>query len=313
MEFLDRREGTADPKGSRAKDGCGCYRGRDVQPAAAKTGARIPQGNVVILREAELDTDLATAIQQVRSAKETQGSRILIIGAEEEEPKVAGGPLPVPAMPTSVLHVARAGGEQALAEFARGFQPLAQSMERFFEETNWVLDEIEEAGEEGVRARLKNRVRVARDILSWIQCVVDDMDVALGGALEGVVLTDLQELMQEAQGHVESFFPGIRVSLGAAEQEMKCRGQATALAEACFLSLVLTAHRIGGEGSITVEPVAEETHLTYRILGLGEPRPVEAPEAAARLRELVVEKHAGTLEPDALGPFGTGLRLSLPR
>lgn len=285
-----------------------------MQDAAAKTGARIPipQGNVVILREAELDTDLATAIRQVRSAKETQGSRILIIGAEEEQRVDGGGPLPVPDMPTSVMQVARAGGEQTLAEFARGFQPLVQSMERFFEETNWVLDEIEEAGEEGVRTRLKNRVRVARDILSWIQCVVDDMDLALGAAREGVVATDLQELMQEAQGHVESFFPGVRVSLGAAEQEMVCRGQATTLAEACFLALVLTAHRIGGEGSITVEPVAEEARLTYRILGLGEPRTVEAAGAAARLRQLVVENHGGTLEPDALGPFGTGLRLSLP-
>ena len=284
---------------------------------ASGTGARvIPQGNVVILREAELDTDLATAIQRVRTTKETQGSRILIIGPDDAttgQKASESGPLPVPAMPTSVLQVARAGGEQTLAEFARGYRPLLQSMGRFFEETSWVLDEIEEAGEEGIRARLKSRVRVARDILSWIQCVVDDLEAGLSAAETGVVTVDLQTLMQEAQGHVESFFPDIRVSLGAADQEMKCRGQATGLAEACFLALVLTAHRIGGEGSITVEPVAEEAHLTYRILGLGEPVPVEAAEATARLRELVVERHRGSIQPDALGPFGTGLRMILPR
>jgi len=288
----------------------------DEQPAA-ETGARvIPQGNVVILREAELDTDLATAIQRVRTAKETQGSRILIIGPDDAttgRDASKNGPLPVPAMPTSVMQVARASGEQTLAEFARGHRPLVQSMGRFFEESSWVLDEIEEAGEEGIRARLKSRVRVARDILSWIQCVVDDMDAALVAAETGIVAVDLQTLMQEAQGHVESFFPGIRISLGAADQEMKCRGQATALAEGCFLALVLTAHRIGGEGAITVEPTAEEAHLTYRILGLGEPVPIEAPTATARLRELVVERHGGQIQPDALGPFGTGLRVTLPR
>lgn len=290
---------------------------RAAKRARAATGAKvIPQGNVVILREAELETDLATAIEQVRTAKETQGSRILIIGPDDpvtEERAGGVGLLPVPTMPTSALQVARAGGEQSLAQFVLGFRPLLQSAERFFEETGWALDEIEEAAEEGLRTRLKNRVRLARDVLSWIQCVLEDMKTGLNAAEKGVVTVDLQTLMQEAQGHVESFFPGIRIVLGAADQEMTCRGQATGLAEACFLALVLTAHRISGEGSITVEPVAEDTHLTYRILGLGQPVVVEAPEAAARLRHLVLELHGGSLQPDALGPFGTGLRLRLPR
>ncbi len=288
-----------------------------VAGAAAGTGTRvIPHGNVVILREAELDTDLTTAIRRVRTSRETQGSRILIIGPDDAgagQKDAQGGPLPVPAMPTSVLQVARIGGEQALRDFARDHRPLLQTLERFFEETRWVLDEIEEAGEEGIRARLKNRVRVTRDILSWIQCVVDDMEAGLFAAETGVVTVELQALMQEAQGHAESFFPGIQISLAAAEQEMTCRGRATALAEAFFLALVLTAHRIGGEGSIAVEPVVEERHLTYRILGLGDPVPVEAAEATARLREIVVERHGGRIQPDALGPFGTGLCLSLPR
>ncbi len=289
--------------------------GKDT--TAAEEGNKvIPAGNVVILREAELDTDLATAIRQVRATEDTQNSRILIIASDEQvapQPACEARDLPVPDMPTSVLQVARAGGEQTLAEFARGYRPLLQSMGRFFEETSWVLDEIEEAGEEGIRARLKSRVRVARDILSWTQCVVDDLEAGLSAAETGVVTVNLQTLMQEALGHVESFFPGVRISLGAADQEMRCRGQATGLAEACFLALVLTAHRIGGEGSITVEPIAEKAHLTYRILGIGEPTHVQAPEATARLRELVVERHGGSIQPDVLGPFGTGLRLTLPQ
>ena len=288
--------------------------GKDTAPAEGKNV--IPHGDVVILREAELDTDLATAIQRVRAGKDTQNSRILIISSEEpaasrEAPR--RGQASVPAMRTSVLQVARAGGEQALTEFAHGYRPLLQSMERFFQEARWVLDEIDEAGEEGVRARLKSRVRVARDILSWIQCVVDDMNAGLSGAEAGLVTVDLQTLMQEAQWQVESFFPGVRISVAAADQEMKCQGRATALAEACFLALVLTAHRIGCEGSITVEPAVEEGRLTYRILGLGEPAPVQAPEAMARLRELIVDQHGGSIQPDAMGPFGTGLVVALPR
>ena len=152
--------------------------GEDTTEAARKSV--IPHGNVVILREAELDTDLATAIQRVRAKADTRNSRILIIASEQpaaghEAPK--GTSLPVPDMPTSVLQVARAGGEQTLTEFANTYRPLLQSVERFFQETGWVLDEIEEAGEEGVRARLKSRVQVARDILSWIQCALDDMEV----------------------------------------------------------------------------------------------------------------------------------------
>ncbi len=288
--------------------------GEDTTEAAHKSV--IPQGNVVILREAELDTDLATAIQRVRDKADTRNSRILIIAPEQsvashEAPN--GATLPVPDMPTSVLQVSRAGGEQTLAEFADTYRPLLQSVERFFQEAGWVLDEIEEAGEEGVRARLKSRVRVARDIMSWIQCVLDDMNDELCGAAAGLVPVDLQTLMQEAQLQVESFFPGVRISVSAAHQDMTCTGRATALAQACFLTLVLTAHRIGGEGAITVEPGSEDGCLTYRILGLGEPAPVEAPEAMARLRQLVVEQHGGSILPDAMGPFGTGLVLSLPR
>jgi hypothetical protein len=275
----------------------------------------IPQGNVVILREADLDTDLATAIEHVRSQPDTRNSRILIIGPEQPTSHEPAGAvsLPVPDMPTSVLQVARAGGEQTLTGFASTYRPLLQSVERFFQEAGWVLDEIEEAGEEGVRARLMSRVRVARDIMSWIQCVLDDMNDELSDAASGLVPVDLQTLMQEAQAQVESFFPGVRVSVSAADQEMKCTGRPTALAEACFLTLVLTAHRIGGEGAITVEPGSEDGRLTYRILGLGEPAPVDAAEAMARLRELVVEQHGGSIQPDAMGPFGTGLLLALPR
>ncbi len=291
-----------------------------AQPSleVATRGKVIPPREVVILREAELDCDLATAIQRVRQSDETQNSRILIIGPEEHRP---GTPcesseptvsLPVPTMPTSVLQVARTGGEEALAELGKRCQPLLDTLERFFEEACWVLDEIDEAAEEGIRARLKSRVRVARDVASWIECVIGDLQVEVRSATDGRRTVDLQALMQEAQGHVETFFPGVRVSVAPAAEDLDCHGHPSELAEACFLALVLTAHRIGGQGSITVEPNRETAHLGYRILGLGEPARVQAPAAMARLREIVIERHGGSLQPGDMGPFGTGLQLRLP-
>ena len=288
------------------------------QIAAAEpidTGANkiIPTGQVVILREAELDCDLGTAIERVRAQGETSQSRILIIASDEEKAAPTGSPaLPEPTLPTSVLQAVRAGGEQALFEAGERCRPLLQSLERFFEETRWVLDEIDEAAEEGIRARLKSRVRVAQDILGWIQCVVDEMGVQVDAASQGLRTVDMLQLMQESQGHIESFFPGVRVTVAAAPEAMTCRGRATELSEACFLALLLTSHRIGGQGAVTVEPARASEHVQFRVVGLGEPQPVQAPETMERLREIVVTRHGGCIQPDALGPFGTGLLLQLP-
>lgn len=269
-------------------------------------------GQVVILREAELDTDLPTAIQRVRAQGETSQSRILIIAPDEPTAVPDPGALPEPDMPTSVLQAVRAGGEQALSGFGARCQPLLDTIGRFFEETRWVLEELDEAAEEGILARIKSRVRVGNDILGWIQCALDELAGEVGAACQGLGSVDLAELVRETSGHIESFFPGVRVTVAAAPEAMTVTGRATELAEACFLVLLLTAHRIGGEGSVTVEFARKRDQAGLRIVGLGEPRQVRAPAAMERLRQIVVRNHGGWIRPDALGPFGTGIQVGFP-
>ena len=82
--------------------------------------------------------------------------------------------------------------------------------------------------------------------------------------------------------------------------------------EGLFLALVLTAHRIGGDGAVNVEMSRTADHVGIRILGLGEPVAVVAHEEMRRCREILVGQHGGHIAPDPIGPFGAGLVIELP-
>jgi hypothetical protein len=275
----------------------------------------IPSNQVVILRESELDCDLATAIQRVRQDSDTSRSRILIVGTEEPattevRPEIAG--LPIPSLPMSIGQVARSGGESALREGADRLALRLQSLQRFFAEILPGLDDLEEEVVEGSRARLTGRLRVIRDIVDWMQATGRDLEVELDGMAAGFRLVDAEELCQEIQGQVESFFPNLRVNVAAVDQPALCWGRATELAEGFFLAAVLTAHRIGGNGSVNFQFNSVDERLVVRVLGLGEPTQLAAPEPTRRFREIMVTHHRGHVVPDSMGPFGTGLVIELP-
>jgi len=288
----------------------------DRPAESSPQSAVIPTGQVVILREADLDCDLATAIEQIRANDETSRSRILVIGADDERgtaaPADADTPLPCPRMPMTPAQLGRRREIGALTEVGQRLAALLGCLDLFEDETAAALDELDESIQDQSRARLKNRVGVLRDIRAWAAQVTDDLRAEAQAAATGRRMCDSEELCDEVAGQVRARFPAIRIRRVPSAGHRLCRGRSADLAEAFFLALVLVAHRIGGAGVIQIEITAGEQFLVHRILGLGEPRRIRAPELVERFRELVVDRHGGRIQPDLHGPDGTGLTIELP-
>ena len=275
----------------------------------------IPSNQMVILRESDLDCDLATAIQRIRESEDTSKSRILIVGPEDaaQAAPALSAPLPMPSLPMSIGQVARAGGQQALTESGRRVAPKLQSLEKLLGELATALDDLEEAAQEGMQARLAGRLKVAREISEWMRSTVEDVHEDVDGMSGGFQSVDLFELVHEIHSQVESFFPDLRINLTPAEGDAHCWGRTTDLSEALFAAMAITSHRISGRGSINIQVVGTPEEARVRMLGLGEPAPVAAAEEMGRIRRILVDEHGGRIVPDALGPGGTGLILALPR
>ncbi len=276
----------------------------------------LPQKDVVIIREHELDCDLATAIRRVRADEVTSRSRILVIGPDSDEggatPALSADELPTPKLPVTLAQLGRLREVNALEEVGQRLLPLLGCLDRFSEEGTHALEELDEAISDQSRARLSNQVRVLREIMGWSRTVGDDLRVEVNAAANGHRLVDTWELCAEMGRQLESHFPDLRVQLGSAGDVGLCRGRAPDLAEAIFLGYVLAAHRIGGQGSIQVERSCEDGFVVHHIKAYGEAKTVVAPELVARFRELVVTDHHGRIRPDLLGKNATSLTLELP-
>lgn len=268
---------------------------------------------IVILKESDLDCDLATAIRRVRAQETTAKSRILVIAPEPKDGgTVRSEPLPE-GIPLSFAQAARQGEVAALQPFGRRMLSLLTCLERFFEESRWALDELEESVSEEPRARLLNQVRVLKEIQGWTQAVANDLRTEAKGASEGFRPIETAELWDEAIAQVQALLPEVRITLAPSEDGSLCWARAAELTEAFFLALLLTGNRVGAKGSVRIElERSEENFMTWVVRGNGEPSKVQAPDTIARLRRLIVEVHSGRLAADEFGTAGTGLRILLP-
>lgn len=271
----------------------------------------IPTSQVVILKEQDLDCDLATAIRRVRSSAETARARILVVAPDDAEAHDVGDgeprELPLPSAPTTLSQVVRCAEQAASARFGARLEPLGACFERFLEEARWALEDIR-------RDPRGDGARVLGEVLDWTGAVAEDLRTEARLAASGFQPTETRELVLEMGRQVEAHFPGLRVSVAPVEGSSTCWARPAELAEAFFLALVLAAHRIGGRGAVIVEitEIGEEAaEVDHRFVGHGEPSEVHAPQVAARLRA-IVHRHDGRISPDRFGPHGTGFSLRLP-
>ena len=278
--------------------------GTGVQPHV------IPRNQLVVLRERDLECDLETAVRRVRPDAATRDSRILIVAPEPAETPPPGLPLPNP--PTSIAQVARRGGELALVDAGARLAPKLESLRCLMSELRHGLDDLDDAALDGARATLARRVSGVRDVVQWLDANVADLESTVAHQGLGFAPVDVYDLCGELRGQVESFFPEIRINVAAPDAEATAWARGSDLAEGLFLGLVLTAHRIGGAGSVNLQFSRRESHLVLRIVGLGEPVQVDAPKQTRRFRDLIVGLHRGRVVPDSMGPFGTGYVLELP-
>jgi hypothetical protein len=284
------------------------------RPATGAKPGVIPTSQVIVLKEKELDCDLATAIHRIRACEETSHTRILVIAADEAEtdleaPATDGALIPVP---TTLGQVSRRGQQQAVSALGEELRPLGTCLTRYTGELRAAIDQLVRELPADAASSCGASLRWLEEIAEWTRALAEDLEPRLDRARRGVQLVDTHEVMVEMAGQVEARFPRLRITV-APKPDSACVARPADLAEAFFLALVLVAQRIGGQGAIGVEFESAADGLLHRFVGSGEPRRVSAPETVARFRRLVVDQLGGRVLPDVLGASGTGLQLLLPR
>ncbi len=282
---------------------------------------------VVILRENDLDCDLTTAIQRVRSQDGMAGSRILVIAPDEvgevgdvSEHEVGPTDVDVPAaratvfptFPLSAAQTARRGELEALGSIGERLQPLLACLDLFLDESATGLDELIEGIPDRPRATLQSQVRTLREIVDWTRAVAEDLRHEVDAAAEGFRVVDLGALLVDAAAEVEATFPGIRVGIEPEARAARCHGRSADLAEGVFLGLRLVAERVGCVGAITVAADTGRDVVRVRLFGVGEVRRVDDDGLVDRFRKLIVDDHGGRIAPDLHGSAAAGIVIQLP-
>lgn len=278
----------------------------------------IPNSQLVILRERELDCDLATAIERVRADESTSRARILVVGSQESAASpdadgIAESPrqLPCPRMPDSLEQVAHSGGEAALEACGHRLGPQIEDLLRSVEGIQDSLDEVIHAVPVGIRMPVLGHLKVIREIVDRMETRTTCLGTQVRGMIEGNQLVDVEDLCRELPAQVEPFFPKVRLNVVPIGEPCEWWGRPIELAEALFLGCVIASHRISGEGSVNLHLQVGSDWADVRIVGLGEPADVCLPAEMARLREVFVDGHGGRIVPDVMGHSGTGMVLRM--
>lgn len=278
----------------------------------------IPNSQLVILRERELDCDLATAIERVRADLATSEARILVVGSHESpssqlDDGVARPPrqLPCPRMPDSLEHVVHQGSQAALEACGQRLAPQIRDLLQSIEEIQDSLDEVVHAVPVGIRMPVLGHLKVIRAAVDRMETSTTELGAQVRGMSEGFQGVDVEDLCNELPAQIERFFPDVRLNVAPAGEPCEWWGRPAELAEALFLACVIASHRISGQGSINLHMETGSDQAVVRIVGFGEPAEVRLPREMARLREIVVEGHGGRIAPDAMGHSGTGMVLRM--
>ncbi|MCA8942458.1 MAG: HAMP domain-containing histidine kinase [Planctomycetes bacterium] len=274
----------------------------------------IPTGDVVILREEELETDLATAIQRVRGDANTSRSRILIVGPDQdttEAETASDGALPRPKMPVTATQLGRLRERLVLEEIGQRFHRLVDSLAMLEGEITSMAAGLVHDAAEAPRAHIQSGVQRIAEALDWTREVLDELFVESERLEHGMRACSSADLVDEAARQVETFFPRIRVRAGH-DVVPPVVGRSADFVEAVFQALVVVAHRIGGCGAIHVSERVEDEFVAISLLGIGEPQVVEAQDLVARVRE-IVQAHGGRIRPTEHGVHGTGVEIVWPR
>lgn len=202
------------------------------------------------------------------------------------------------------LEIAEAG---ALRELGHRLLPLVECLVRFQEELRAAASGLG-SQVEGAPA-VQSSVAVLEEILDWAGAVCEELRDEARHASIGQRWTDTGDLLRISSGQLEDRHPGLRITVNG-EPSQRCWARPGTVRELFALGLDLVRRRIGGAGAISVEISEERGILRHRILGLGDPVPLDEPLATARFGSLVRELGA-TVTPDSLGPHGAGMVIEM--
>ena len=278
---------------------------------------------LVVLRESELESDLATAIDQVRAEEETRHARILIIGRDEgdessTEPDEANEPGALSELPSSARQRSRIAEGQMLAGIGERLETLVDCLDMFGDEIGSVVEELSGKVVDAPRAHWQSALQRATEILSWSAEVSRELRVEANQLREGRRRCGLNELLREAVDWVRLARPGIEIRCAAPlldEPEVCVRAEE--MAEALYLVIDSAASRNAGRGVVEVSQSVDRGFSVVTVVATDSVSPPSSSPAQILRFRSIVAAHGGSVVPALHGPgggssAGVGVAIRLP-
>jgi len=189
-------------------------------------------------------------------------------------------------------------------------------MDQFLAEGKKVLDELKVAPYRDARADLKRSIQRTAELIDWLEATNRDLLFLAAQAAEGMEQISTADLVRDAVRVTRTRFPGVAFEFAARDVDTVVYLSPFHAYMAFLLGLWSLAERIGGEGRITIQVHRRSLHLDHEFRGVPASGQLVDPAAsvatAARLHQLVCDRHGGRIHPGADGPDGASLVIGFP-
>ena len=199
-------------------------------------------------------------------------------------------------------------GSDVARQLGDRFLAMAEGQQLFAAELRERLQTLDLAVADASRAQLKGSIRDVLAVLEWSEAVHADLVRESRLAANGAEPIDLADLCTEVAAQVRTAEQPIYVS-GTAPLWW---GPAPAVAAMVKQALQVVAERCQGIGARSLEISETGGGVRLWVTGTGEPGDAMDGDSIARFRR-AVEQVGAAVQPDALGPGGVGMVLTLSR
>jgi hypothetical protein len=285
-----------------------------------------------MIDESRIDTDLASAIRRIREDPDTAHHRILVVSRDEvlpepeEEPELDRPAVvlePAPPSPSRDLarrpeSVARRAEGESLRRIGAIMQRRSEVVDIFIAAGKRVAEELKTAPYEGNRLHLKRAIRRHAELMEWLDVANRDLLYVAGKASQGMEELSTADLLRDAARVTRLKNPDVQIRFVKRDANSRVYADPFDGFHAFVLALDMLSERIGRRGRIAVRVEQSAFHLDHHLQGIpaeGAAAPGDSEvgmAAVARLRHLVVERHAGRILPGDDGAKGSSMILGLP-
>ncbi|MFQ5506429.1 MAG: hypothetical protein ACE5F1_16790 [Planctomycetota bacterium] len=295
------------------------------EPTAVDPLPREEVSPLIVLDERQLEEPIEAAIRRIREDPARQGSRILVIGSDEEQEEAGTAtiyPQAAPGRgrrwflgPDPSSEILAEQVDEAIRRTGRSWLDGEEILRQWFGEQERLVLELEQDLYAQDPERLAADLGRLRELTLWVQESLSENLRRAERARQGMEPLCTVDSIRDAARRFHDREADVDLLMPPLNRATQVTGQAATLQKAFLNVFALISHRIGNSGRIRVQVEEGEAFVFHRFEGIPRDRDTELREAPPHLieqiRHLIVSVHRGRIR--TAGRSGLVIALPSPR